>query len=345
MKPVFSVATLITIAVILSGCAFHSGSFVSNIPVDKDGKPTYTVVDVAKGKASAFYVFGIGGNDRSTLIEDARKNMYLANPLSPGQVFGNVSVNIKRGFYFPVSITTITVTADIFQWGPTTNITQTQVIEPDTLTKEQIAYLSQEDKKIEIGKTPLKGKPVAGSYVTYVWRGDRYTAQVQQIQQKGTKAQAVRVKVNTIKNINPFVIPIKDLKVVGQPTNSTKPETYKKGDEVWVQFQGAELYGVIQKTGPDSVLVLATLSPDTQAKLTATYDRLRLLNPPIVEKIEYTVIQSARVDAKVKFFVDGQIKPGIIREAQGNRVKLIYLSNGQDFELWVPRNQVFEANR
>ena len=74
---------------------------------------SYTKMN-AMGKSSTTYIFGIGGLDRETLVNDAKQDLLANNPLQSNQALSNVTVNFKMVTYAGIyGTSTCTVTADI----------------------------------------------------------------------------------------------------------------------------------------------------------------------------------------------------------------------------------------
>jgi hypothetical protein len=78
----------------------------------------FSIMDIASGEASTVLVFGIGGLSKDALVLEAKKDMYRNYPLQEGQIYANITVDYKRGFYIFVVETTVTVSADIIQFSP-----------------------------------------------------------------------------------------------------------------------------------------------------------------------------------------------------------------------------------
>ncbi|MCH2215146.1 MAG: hypothetical protein MK086_08255 [Flavobacteriales bacterium] len=107
---------VIALAFTLNSCAFHFGNISSNASFDNGN---FKILTIASGQAQTIHVFGIGGLDKDALVLEAKKDMYQKYPLSDGQIFGNITVDYKREFYFVVVKTLVTVSADVVQFNPT----------------------------------------------------------------------------------------------------------------------------------------------------------------------------------------------------------------------------------
>ena len=93
---------------ILTSCAFHSGTHSSNVTNDP-----VVHKDIAVGVATTNVVLGIGGLSKDAVISEARKNMVLARPLEGAEQYNNVDVNVKRTFYLIGMKTKVTINADV----------------------------------------------------------------------------------------------------------------------------------------------------------------------------------------------------------------------------------------
>lgn len=96
------------VIITLSSCAFHTGT------VSTDLAPENVYYEsIASGYSQTTHVFGIGGLQRKTLIQDAKKDLYYKNPLKPGQRYLNMVVDIKTTLVLCVAVVNCNVTADI----------------------------------------------------------------------------------------------------------------------------------------------------------------------------------------------------------------------------------------
>ena len=114
-RNIFKTIIFILSVIFLSSCAFHAGNTSSNAAVMNGD---FSIMDIASGEASTVLVFGIGGLSKDALVLEAKKDMYRNFPLQEGQIYANITVDYKRGFYIFVVETTVTVSADIIQFNP-----------------------------------------------------------------------------------------------------------------------------------------------------------------------------------------------------------------------------------
>lgn len=105
----------ITLLVVFQSCAFHSG-YMSNSASLSTNNFNYVKYN-AYGTATANYVFGLGGNGKMALVNEAKKNLLENNPLSPNQTLVNITVNWKQSFIFFIFTTRCIVAADIVEFN------------------------------------------------------------------------------------------------------------------------------------------------------------------------------------------------------------------------------------
>jgi hypothetical protein len=80
----------------------------------------FQIIKTVEGRAKATYIFGIGGNLRNGLINDAKRNLYSSHKLGPNQQIANITTDIKgTSFIIPIfSTQTVIITADIIEFFP-----------------------------------------------------------------------------------------------------------------------------------------------------------------------------------------------------------------------------------
>jgi len=83
----------------------------------------FKIVNTAEGIAKATYVFGIGGNLREGLVNEAKRNLYNSTKLTKNQQLTNITTDIKTStFIIPiVTVQTAIITADIIEFYPRNN--------------------------------------------------------------------------------------------------------------------------------------------------------------------------------------------------------------------------------
>lgn len=114
MKKVFRLLIIVIGVLSFSSCAVHSG-YMNNSAALSQANFDYTQTSIS-GTASTLKVLGIGGLERSAIVEEAKKDMLKKHPLKSNQALANVTVNWKNGFYFIVLTNECTVTADIVEF-------------------------------------------------------------------------------------------------------------------------------------------------------------------------------------------------------------------------------------
>lgn len=116
MKKLVKISMFAAIAIFLSSCAMHTG-YMNNSASLGEGNFNYVKQSVS-GSAEAMYVFSIGGLEKEALVQEAKAQMLKENPLGPNQALANVTVNWKNSFFIVVTMSKVTVTADIVQFQP-----------------------------------------------------------------------------------------------------------------------------------------------------------------------------------------------------------------------------------
>lgn len=104
---------VILILFLCNSCAFHKGVMTGNASLQGTN---FELIDMATGKASTVKVLGIGGLNKNALVLEAKRDLYSNYPLSIGQAFANVTVDFKNSYILVVSITDVTISADIVQF-------------------------------------------------------------------------------------------------------------------------------------------------------------------------------------------------------------------------------------
>ena len=113
MKHVRKDFIAIVIASKISSYAFHTGEMRDSAVVQGN---EFELINVAQGSARTTHILGIGGLEKAGLVAEARRNMYLNNPLQKGQTYANLSVDFKRSLFIIAATTEVFVTADIVQF-------------------------------------------------------------------------------------------------------------------------------------------------------------------------------------------------------------------------------------
>ncbi len=104
------IRSLLSLILILTSCAFHSGTLTSNVTAEP-----VVHKDIAVGVASTNRVLQIGGLSKDALISEARKNMVRSRPLEGAEQYNNIEVNFKNTFYILGHKTKVTITADVIE--------------------------------------------------------------------------------------------------------------------------------------------------------------------------------------------------------------------------------------
>lgn len=132
----------ITLLVIFQSCAFHGG-YMSNSASLSTNNFQYVKYD-AQGTAMAVYIFGLGGNDKIALVNEAKKDLLEKNPLKSNQTLVNLTVNFKQSFVFFVITNRCTVTADIVEFN------SSKVTVENNQSNETLDSETKVDKNVEV---------------------------------------------------------------------------------------------------------------------------------------------------------------------------------------------------
>jgi hypothetical protein len=110
---------ILTIISLSSCVTFHSGG-VSSGPLLS---PTDKYKDIAIGKARAGLFLGIGSITESSLVIEAKKNLYKERPLNKGEYYSNFATDISKKFIFGFLVQTllVTVSCDVMLVDSTSN--------------------------------------------------------------------------------------------------------------------------------------------------------------------------------------------------------------------------------
>lgn len=107
-KIMHNIASLISLCLVFSSCAIHSGSLVSSSVI-----PNAVHEDLAVGVAASNHFLGMGGIKRDALIFDTRTNMIANRPLESNESYGLITMDIKRSFFIIGYRTKVTLIADV----------------------------------------------------------------------------------------------------------------------------------------------------------------------------------------------------------------------------------------
>lgn len=119
MKKVILKSVLaVTLALFISGCAGVHKGYMGNSAILNQANFSYVKMNI-KGEAKAKYIFWFGGYKSESLINDAKQQMLLNNPLKSNQALVNITVNYKVTFtpiYLIVAEVKCVVTADVVEF-------------------------------------------------------------------------------------------------------------------------------------------------------------------------------------------------------------------------------------
>ncbi len=119
----------------LSSCAIHNG-YMNNSASLSQANFSYIQTSIS-GKASTLNVLGIGGLDRSAIVEEAKRDMLNKHPLKKNQALVNTTVNWKSVYYLIVITNECTVTADVVEFYSEGEERKTEIIKntPENIDK------------------------------------------------------------------------------------------------------------------------------------------------------------------------------------------------------------------
>lgn len=106
-------ALLLCSTTLFTSCAFHSGTYASSAVISS---PHYKIRGVARGQANTTHFLGIGGLGQDGLVDAARNDLYAHTPLRPDMSLVNVTVDIKRSFFFILTKTTVFISGEILEY-------------------------------------------------------------------------------------------------------------------------------------------------------------------------------------------------------------------------------------
>ena len=147
--------------IFLSSCiSLHKGEMIqTNFSSNKEN---FKIVKTIYGEANATYILGIGGNMKSGLIKEAKKNMYLSYDLKKNQNITNITTDVKKTYFIiPVifMMETAFVSADIIEYydNEMNKINDLTDIKPDI--ENRLDTVFNEEKELfndNLKSTPYK---------------------------------------------------------------------------------------------------------------------------------------------------------------------------------------------
>jgi len=111
----FLFALLTSLLIGFSNCAFHSGYMQGSATLNSNNF-NYIKRDV-QGSASALYVLGIGGLNKTALVNEAKNNLLKNFQLQDNQALVDITVNWKKTYYLLVMKDECIITASIVQFN------------------------------------------------------------------------------------------------------------------------------------------------------------------------------------------------------------------------------------
>ncbi|MDW3195166.1 MAG: DUF6567 family protein [Cytophagales bacterium] len=102
-------------SILLSSCSYHIGTIGGGTGTITNNQ--FKSIDFGYGTAKTTKFLGIGGNEKDGLVLEAKRNLYRNYKLRPAQVIGQTTVDFKRTFFFPISTTKVTISAEIIDFS------------------------------------------------------------------------------------------------------------------------------------------------------------------------------------------------------------------------------------
>ncbi|MFY8213313.1 MAG: DUF6567 family protein [Flavobacterium sp.] len=118
MKKLLSKSILVIVVLtFLTSCAGYHSGYMSDSAALSSANFSYISQNI-QGESQATYVIGIGGLNKKTLVDTAKKQMLEASPLKGNQALVNLTVNFKSSYYlgFLVMTQKCIVTADVVEF-------------------------------------------------------------------------------------------------------------------------------------------------------------------------------------------------------------------------------------
>lgn len=99
---------ILLIGLFMNSCTIHQGQVI-NLNYGR----TVSIPNQAIGTSSVGYFFGLGGNNSSVLLKEAKDDLIRNRPLQPNEKYVNQNLNISTTYFLFYTRTRFTLTADI----------------------------------------------------------------------------------------------------------------------------------------------------------------------------------------------------------------------------------------
>nr|WP_298654995.1 DUF6567 family protein [uncultured Flavobacterium sp.] len=118
MKKIKLLSFLVVITMMTSCMATFSGGLNNGTTTNlSSANFSYSTMNV-EGKSRATYVLGIGGNDRMSLINEAKQDLLQKHNLKSNQALANVTTSFKNSNFLGLMIIVeCTISADIVEFN------------------------------------------------------------------------------------------------------------------------------------------------------------------------------------------------------------------------------------
>lgn len=110
-ETIFKLIFAISIAILFSNCAALHIRYKANSESLRSAIFSYVKQNL-NGKLTVKYKLGFGSFKKETLLDGAKQQMFVANPLKSNQTLANLTVNFKEtyySFYLYIMITCIVI--------------------------------------------------------------------------------------------------------------------------------------------------------------------------------------------------------------------------------------------
>ncbi|MEY2703008.1 MAG: hypothetical protein RLY43_1646 [Bacteroidota bacterium] len=116
MKKLKLLSVLLVLTMMTSCMATFNGVFGTTTDLSS-ANFSYLTMNV-EGKSKATYLLGIGGNDRKSLINEAKQDLLQKHNLKSNQALANVTTSFKNSNYLGLmQIVECTLSADIVEFN------------------------------------------------------------------------------------------------------------------------------------------------------------------------------------------------------------------------------------
>jgi hypothetical protein len=172
---------LFLLLALISSCTIHSGLITSgNSTIQPNTKVEY--IDKAVGYSKVSYFLGIGGLSKDMMIEEAKRNMMICNPLKPNQSYQNQTLQFKKTIFGPYFRYETIIVSDIIEFDSSYSTTYSEkylnLINKNLLKTYGFFNLGEEvlfyDKNFPIKEGKIVGLDAKGATIFYTQQKGAY---------------------------------------------------------------------------------------------------------------------------------------------------------------------------